>query len=308
MIEKEKDSKKPKGFGLLMWLLRGVAHLPLRVLYIISDVAFFILYHVVHYRRKVVVANLRLAFPKASDEEIRKWEHEFYHHLCDIFIESVKLLHISDSEVDKRIDIRDAELVDAAVRRGHSVVLMLGHYGNWEWVTSICRKFREPVVTSQIYHPLANRLFDEVMLAMRGRFGAESIPMKMAIRRLLQIEQSGEKFVCGFIADQRPLGTTLHHWTDFFGIDTPYMVGGESIGAHVGAEYLYVDVEKMGRGRYRLTFRPIIPPASDKDENPVTREYMRMLEQTIRRAPAYWLWSHKRWKRHRENQNNSQDS
>lgn len=286
-----------------MWLLRQVARLPLGVLYRVSDVVCFVLYRVAGYRRAVVRDNLHRAFPDASERQIREWERGFYTHLCDVFVEAFKLLDISDEEVERRIEIRGAALVDESVAAGRSVVLMLGHYGNWEWVPSIMRKFTSGVHGCQIYHPLRNAFADRFMLALRSRFGSESIPMAHAVRRLLGVERSGQRFVCGFIADQRPLGRALRHWTDFMGIDSPYVVGGESIGDHVGASFLYVDVEKLSRGHYRLTFMPIHPPEGDTGEYPVTREYLRMLETTIRRNPRYWLWSHRRWSRKRTREN-----
>ena len=283
----------------LIRFFRQLARLPLGVLYVVGDVVAFMLYHVLRYRRWVVRNNLVRAFPGASPERIVKWEKAFYRHMCDVFVEAFKLLHISDAEVDRRIDIRDAALVDEAVRSGRSVVLMLGHYGNWEWVTAIVRRFKCDAYSCQIYHPLRSRFMNQLMLRIRGRFGSDNIPMAQAVRRLLSLERSGRHFVCGFIADQRPLGKTLRHWTDFMGIDSPYVVGGESIGEHLGTAYLYVDVERLSRGHYRLTFKPIVPPAGDDGEYPVTREYLRMLEETIRRDPPYWLWSHYRWCRTR---------
>ena len=143
---------------------------------------------------------------------------------------------------------------------------------------------------------------DRTMLRIRSRFGLECIPQDRAVRRLIGIEREGQKFVIGFISDQRPSGKLLHHWTGFLGIDTPYMVGGETIGNHVDARFVYLDVEKTSRGYYRLTFCPVEPDPGDREEYPYTREFMRMLEKTILRNPAYWLWSHKRWKRHRPSQ------
>lgn len=284
-------------YKFALTLLTLIAHLPLKLMYLVSDFAFVVLYYVVKYRRKVVAANLKLAFPDATEQQRKRWERQFYRHLCDVFVEAVKLLHISDKEVDKRIEIIGAELVDDNYRAGRSTVLLLGHYANWEWVTAIIAKFQTPVMSSEIYHPLSNKTMDRIMLKIRSRFKGENIPMARAVRRLLEIERTGNKFVCGFIADQRPRGKVLEHWTDFMGIDTPYIIGGETIGERVGAGYLYIDMEKISRGHYRITFKPIEVPEGDTGEFPVTRQYLRMLEGTIRRAPQYWLWSHRRWSR-----------
>lgn len=302
MGTKEKTKKGDElsfGYRLLRGAIHGVARLPLGMMYGISDFAAFIMYHVIKYRRGIVRKNLTRAFPDADIKQIVKWEKGFYRHLCDVFIEAAKLAHISDKEVEQRMVIRNYDKVNRAIEADRPVVLMLGHYGNWEWVTSINRKFVAEAHGCQIYHPLSDKNFDKLMLELRGRFGTESIPMARAVRRLFEIEKSGKHYVCGFIADQRPNGSSFHHWTDFMGIDTPYVVGGESIGDHTKAVYLYVDVEKTKRGHYVITFEDIVPPEDDKEEYPYTREYMRMLERSIRRAPQYWLWSHNRWSRTR---------
>ncbi len=287
-------------YRILINLLTALAHLPLKVLYAFSDIAYFFIYHVIRYRRKTVRHNLEMVFGTADRERIIAIEKKFYRHLCDCIAETVKLLHISDEEVDRRVDVTNGEYIDSIIRSGHSVVLFLGHYGNWEWVQAIIHHFREPLVGGQIYRPLHNETMDRIMLKIRSRFGLECIPQKKAVRRLLAIEQGGQKFVIGFISDQRPLGAVLHHWTSFLGRDTPYMVGGETIGHHVEAKFVYLDVEKTGRGHYRLTFCPIVPAPEDNGPDPYTREFLKMLEKTIGREPAYWLWSHKRWKRHRD--------
>ena len=282
-------------YRIIIGLLTSVAHLPLRVLYVFSDIAYLSIYYVVRYRRKTVRHNLEMVFGTADGKRIIAIEKKFYRHLCDCMVETVKLLHISDEEVDRRVDVTNGEYIDSIIRSGHSVVLFLGHYGNWEWVQAIIHHFREPLVGGQVYRPLRNKLMDRVMLKIRSRFRLECIPQKKTVRRLLEIERNGQKFVIGFISDQRPLGASLHHWTCFLGQDTPYVVGGETIGNHVDARFVYLDVEKTSRGHYRLTFCPVVPDPSDDGPDPYTREFMKMLEKTICREPAYWLWSHRRW-------------
>ena len=287
-------------YRISVGILSALARLPLEVLYVFSDIAYFIIYYAVRYRRKTVRHNLELVFGPSGHSNIIRIEKKFYRHLCDCIAETVKLLHISDEEIDRRAVVTNGEYIDDIIRSGHSMVLLLGHYGNWEWVQAIIHHFKEPLVGGQIYRPLRNKMMDMVMLRIRSRFGLECIPQKNAVRRLLGIERGGQKFVIGFISDQRPTGKTLHHWTTFLGQDTPYVVGGETIGNHVDARFVYLDMEKTSRGHYRLTFCPVVPDPEDKGPDPYTREFMKMLEKTIRREPAYWLWSHRRWKRHRE--------
>ncbi|MBD5275231.1 MAG: lipd A biosynthesis protein [Bacteroides sp.] len=287
---KRKDSFT---YHLLYGILKPIAHLPLGMLYPISSFASWVLKDVVGYRKKVVEENLKRTFPDASETEIKGWTNQFYRHLCDTFIESVKLLGISDKEVDRRVRVFNAEIVDKAIEEGHSVVLFLGHYGNWEWVPAITRHFRNGASMVQIYHPLRNKAVDRLMLKIRSRFGSESIPMANTYRRLVEL-QRGPGFVAGFISDQRPAGHHTDNWTEFLGIETDYISGGELIGDRLKCRYIYLDVEPTGRARYSLTFKEI-EPIRDGKEFPYTREYLRLLEETIRRNPPYWLWSHNRF-------------
>ncbi len=285
-------------YKVLRGLLKGTAHLPLGAMYPLSDFARFIMHRIVKYRVQVVRKNLRSAFPEKSEKELRKIENEFYRHLCDVFVESAKLAHISDKEISRRVKIEGVDAVNEVFDRGNSVVLLLGHFGNWEWVTSAARTFRKGVVSCEIYHPLRDQAFDRLMLDLRTRFGTENIPMKKTVRRLLEIHKEGKNFVCGFISDQRPFTPELKHWTDFLGIDTAYVNGGEVIGTKLGAEFFYVEMQPVKRGYYKLIFKKI-EPLQDGGENPVTRSYLHHLEESIRRNPSYWLWSHNRWKRKR---------
>ncbi len=279
-------------------LLKAFAHLPLRMLYLLSDIAAFVLYKIVKYRVKVVRKNLAMAFPEKSEDERLVIEKRFYRHLCDIFIESAKLAHISDKEVEKRIRVVGEECVNDALAEGKSVIMMLGHFGNWEWVTAAARKFRPDAISCEIYHPLRDKAFDQVMLDLRGRFGTENIPMSHTVRRLLEIHRDGKNFVCGFIADQRPFTPALKHWVDFLGIDTAYVNGGEVIGTKMGAEFVYAEMMPEKRGHYVLTLSRL-EPLADGEENPYSRAYLARLEDSIRRSPSSWLWSHNRWKRKR---------
>ena len=291
--------KNSTRYSIALNLLSATARLPLCILYVLSDMAYFIVYYIVRYRRETVRQNLELIFGKADRKKIIRIEKRFYRHLCDCIVETVKLLHISDKEIDRRVEVTNGEYIDEIIRSGHSVVLFLGHYGNWEWVQAIIHHFKEPLVGGQVYKTLHDGVMDKIMLKIRSRFGLECIPQEKAVRRLLEIVRNKQEFVIGFISDQRPSGKILRHWTDFLGQATPYVVGGETIGNHVDARFVYLEMEKTGRGHYRLTFLPIEPDPEDKEPDPYTREFMKMLEKTIMRAPEYWLWSHKRWKRKR---------
>lgn len=282
-------------------LLKAVAGLPLGALYALSDFMYLVVRYVIRYRRKIIRLNLYNAFPERGCRERRRIEAGYYRHLCDCIVEDVKLLHVSDSEMARRVKVNGAELVDDAVREGHSVIIFLGHYGNWEWVQEICRHYSLPDISAEIYRPAKNKVFNEILRRVRSRYPTVQIPQKKAVRQLLRYNSEGAHFVVGFISDQRPNSRNLNHWTDFLCQDTPYAAGGEDIGNHVGAIYLYLDIEKPLRGHYVFTFKPVTP-CDDGGQYPYTRAFLRMLEATIRRDPRYWLWSHNRWKYKRKKQ------
>lgn len=285
-------------YRLQKLLIRAFASLPLRMLYGVSDFAAFLLNHVAGYRRKVIASNLRLAFPDASEKRLRHWRNSFYRHFCDVFIEAAKLANISDQEVFRRVKFEGLQKVNESLRKGKSVILMLGHFGNWEWVTSAAPHFLPGVISCEIYHPLSDPVFDKIMLHLRSRFHTENIPMAHTMRRLLQINSEGRQFVCGFISDQRPFSDRPKHWTTFMGVDTAYINGGEVIGRKIGADFFYVEMMPLKRGHYRLSFKKL-EGHDDGAENPLTREYLLELEKSIRKNPPAWLWSHKRWSQHR---------
>lgn len=284
-------------YHLLSGTLNLFTRLPLGWLYPLSTFTAFMLRKVIKYRRRIVHDNLHLAFPEVGETTLEQWSKQFYRYLCDTFIEAAKLLYISNEEIDRRVKVSNAEIVDKAVEDGHSVVVFLGHYGNWEWVPAITRHCKNQASMVQIYHPLNNKVMDRLMLKIRSRFGSESIPMANTYRRLVEIERDGGRFVAGFISDQRPKGHHANCWTHFLGIETDYITGGEIIGDRLKCKYLYLDVEVTGRGEYHLTFKDI-HPIDDGQKFPYTRSYLKMLEETIRRNPPYWLWSHKRFNHH----------
>lgn len=283
-------------YGLTISSLRAIAMLPLGALYAASDAISFVLHRVIGYRRDVVRKNLRNSFPDKSDKELRRIEREFYRHLCDTIVETVKLLHISDSEIKKRVSVKGESAVFEALKGQHPVILYLGHFGNWEWVPAMRMVLNEPEIMGALYKPLHNKVADCVTQKIRDRLDIVHIPHNSAYRRLLEMRGASASFMIGFIADQRPLGGNLKHWTTFMGQPTPFMAGAETIGSRVNAHYLYVASEKTRRGHYVLNFQKIEVDPDDKDEFPYTRQFYRLLEESIRKQPEYWLWSHNRWK------------
>lgn len=279
---------------------KAMAHLPLGVLYVLSDIAAVVLHRVVRYRLGVVRHNLATSFPEKSKQELRRIESRFYHNFTDNFIETLKLLHISDKEMSGRMDFAGTEIIDDLMARGRSIVVYFGHFFNWEWAPSISLHTRlnqsDGIVFAQIYRPLRSATFDALMLAIRSRFGSESIDKKTALRRLLMLRKSDTMSITGFMSDQHPSHGDPGYITTLMGHPTAIITGTETLARKLDMSVIYWDMEKVSRGHYRITTRLIAENPNDLPEGEITSMYSKMLETTIKRDPSIWLWSHKRWK------------
>ena len=289
-------NKKPLGYYLIYGLLKLHAFLPLRVLYVFSDVLYVLTYHIVRYRRKMVRKNLTNSFPEKTEHEIVNIEKQFYHHFCDYFFETIKLLHISDEEMRRRMEFHGHEALGEVMKDNRSCILYLGHYGNWEWVTSIGLHLPEEMVKAQIYQLISSKSFDEIFKKIRTRFNSLNIERKETMRTIIKLRNEEQQVIYGFISDQRPPRYYDQYWTTFLNQDSLFLTGTERIARQAKYAVAYLDVQKTKRGHYKGTFSVISPDASQEPELAITEMYVRKLEKTILRNPAYYLWSHNRWK------------
>lgn len=286
---------------LLLYSLFWVLSLfPLKVLYCFSDLLAWLAHSVVKYRRKVVRDNLSSSFPEKTPAEIKRIEKDFYRFLADYFMETVKLTTMSRAEMERRLKVYGAEEINSAMAEGKSCSLLLGHFCNWEWVSSLPLHFTPGSTCVQIYHPLENKGADKAFLKLRGHFGATSVAMADTLPFLIKCKREGKPTVTGYIADQAPGFSSIHLWVDFLNHDTPVFTGPERISKFLRAEVFYVDLRRPKRGYYTLHFRRMSPDASATRDFELTRHYYALLQNSISREPALWLWSHKRWKRTRE--------
>lgn len=282
-----------------IWFLMSL--LPLKVLYFISDLLFYPVYYLVRYRRKVVRKNLTRSFPEKGIAEIIKIEKEFYHSLCDYFVETMKLYGMSEEEVRRRIEFTGLEKVNEYLADGRSVVVYMAHSFNWEYVTSIPLWFKhDNLVVGQIYHPLENKEFDDLFKKMRNQFGSENIAMRSTLRRIVDITKKKQQFIIGFIADQVPTWNEIHHWVDFMNQDTPVFTGTEKIARRTNSVVFYLHVRRVKRGKYNAHFEFMADNVAELPDNELTNIYYRFLENGIKEQPSMWLWTHNRWKRTRQ--------
>jgi len=275
--------------------------LPLWVHYRISDFLYYLVYYVIKYRRPIVRKNLTESFPDKSEAEIIKIEKEFYSWFCDYLVESVKMFSMSEKQMRRRMQFEDTEQVFSTLASGKSCAVYLGHYCNWEWIASLQLTIGENGQCGQIYHPLEDKVFDRLFNYMRSRWGNLNIPMAETIRELIKHRDDEKKMVIGFIADQVPFWNNIHYWTDFLHHDTPVLTGTERVAKKLDMACFYLDAKRIKRGYYAARFIRITDnPNEESEEFAITERYFREMEKTILRQPPYWLWTHNRWKRTRE--------
>lgn len=278
--------------------IKLLSYLPLRVLYIFSDIIFFIVYHVVGYRKQVVHTNLKNAFPHKSHKEIKKIGREFFSHFCDSFIETIKLWTISEKEIKKRCKFLKPDFFDQYKESGQSVMAILGHYGNWEWMTSF--PAWKDVNLLPIYKPLHNKVFDKLYIQLRERFGAKTLPKDDTLRTMLRYRSEKEFTVTVFLGDQTPRKESIHYWTKFLNQDTPILQGTERIAKKLNQAVVFINMQKVKRGYYEVDFIPLFDNPKETEENEISEKHTRVLDEIITQNPAYWLWSHKRWKHRKD--------
>lgn len=281
-----------------IWYLMSL--LPLRVLYILSDLLYIIMAHVVKYRHRVIWKNLSTSFPEKDKQALRNIEKGFYHWFCDYLVETLKLMTMSDTQLKKRMKFTGMEQFTEAINSKQSCAVYLGHYCNWEWITSMPYWLPQEVQCCQLYHPLENKYFDLLFKQVRERNHAVCIPMQESLRKILELKRNNTALVVGYIADQAPLWWNIHHWVDFLHHDTPVLTGAERIIKHTDQACFYGDIKRIKRGYYECEMKRITLHPKQHPDWQLTDSYHRMLEETIRRQPELYLWSHNRWKRTRE--------
>ncbi|EHQ41370.1 lysophospholipid acyltransferase family protein [Myroides odoratus] len=278
----------------ILWL---ISKLPFPIFYFVSDCFFVLLFHIVRYRRKAVTENIKLTMPHLSDQDVQKTVKQFYKHLCDIFLEMIKTFTISEEELKKRFQFTNLDTILEVEKQGKSALLFCAHYANWEWLI-ILDKF----ISFQgyaVYKKLGNPHFDNLFLKIRTRFNTRLIEMKETIRVIRQNEVDKNHGIYAFISDQSPMIGDANYWQNFMGIEVPVFTGGEALCKKFNMEPMYLKVEYVKRGHYQATFIPLRKEGENVKEIPnyeLTNRFLQEVEKQILEAPAYYFWTHKRWK------------
>ena len=271
-----------------------ISVLPFRVLYIISDLIYILIYHIFGYRKKVVNSNLHLAFPNKTDAEIKIIRRKFYHHLCDMLLESTKSITISEAEMKKRYVFKNVEDVHELEKENKSIVLFMGHYASWEWVFILQKHVNH--IGYAVYKQLSNKYFDALVKRIRAKYNSYLITTKETFPTLIQAKQDNQLTLNGFVFDQSPKLDKAIHWQNFMGKKVPVHVGAEILAKRLDMATLFLKVKKIKRGYYEATIMDIIKDPKSIEDFKITDAYLKHVEEEILEAPEFYLWTHKRWK------------
>lgn len=279
---------------LLYPLLKLISLLPFRLLYVLSDFVYLIIYYVVGYRKKTVRHNLRLALPHLSDQERLKIEKASFRHLCDMFLEMIKTISISRKEIDSRFTYENLDVYLNLEKKQKSIALMCAHYASYEWVISMNSKITFEGFA--IYKKIANKYFDKLVRDIRSRFKATLITTKETIQTIEDNHRTKHLGVYGFASDQSPKANKVAHWGTFMEIETPIHTGAEMLAKKFDMNVIFLKVKKIKRGFYRASFEILTENASSVPDYQISDSFMKKVEEQILEAPEYYLWTHKRWK------------
>ena len=279
----------------LLWI---ISILPFRLLYLVSDGLYILLYYIIGYRKKVVCNNLKLVFPEKSEKELTQIQKKFYKHLCDMFLEMAKTMTISEKELKKRFHIVNPEEFQRLESLNKSILLMYGHYASWEWsvVLQNYTKFKG----FGVYKKLANRYFDKLVRDIRSKYNTQLISTKETIIIINQNETEGNKSITAFLSDQSPRLTKDVYWGKFMGIDTPCFTGAERLAKKLNLTMAYLKVSKVKRGHYEAEIKTLAETPNAYKDYELTDMFLCEVEKQIHEAPEYYLWTHKRWKHKRK--------
>lgn len=282
------------GYFIALPFIYLIALLPFPLLYLLSDGVFILLYYVTGYRKQVVYNNLKRSFPKKSEQEILILRKKFYKYFCDFLLETLKGLTLSKKTVTERckMDPASIELMDSYFKKGQSVILVLGHQGNWEWgghaFSAQCRH-----QLNVIYHPLENPYFNRLIIRLRTRLGTGLIEMKNTFKEMIRLKDAIT--ATAFIADQTPPPDNAF-WLTFLNQDTPVFKGTEVIARKLNYPVIFISIRRQKRGYYSMHAELLCSEPAGLPETELTLLHSRRLEQEIENLPEIWLWSHRRWK------------
>lgn len=278
----------------LIWF---ISILPFRILYFISNFFYLLTYHLIGYRKKIVLNNLKLAFPEKKEQELLEIRKKFYKHFVDIFMEMIKTFTISKTELDKHYTYTNIELIKELKKDGKSVILISAHYANWEWTIGMNSYINYNAYAA--FTKVSNPYFNNKIKKTRERFGVILKQASKITPTMLQNYKNNTQSIYGLLSDQSPQLKKDMYWSLFLNVKVPIHTGGEILAKKYDMNIVFLDTRKIKRGYYETTLSIITNEAQKHSEFELTEIYLRKVEAQIKAQPEYYFWTHKRFK-HRD--------
>ncbi|MCB0396808.1 MAG: lysophospholipid acyltransferase family protein [Flavobacteriales bacterium] len=284
------------GYYLVLMLLYPLSVLPDPVKWQFSRLIGFVLAHVVRYRRSVITTNLRNAFPEKDTAWLHRLMVDYYRHMGILFMEVIGQLSFSEAYFERHVKITNLQLLKDLHDSGRSVIVVMGHHGNWELAALLLAQ-STPFESYAIYKPLSSQVADRLFAKLRSRFRAGLVKMRDTSRHMLATRDRQQAVL--FVSDQTPLKSEASFWTTFLHQDTPVYLGAEKMAKKMNLPVVFLDMRRVKPGYYDVTFSLITDQPGETTTHEITERHTAMLEESIRQQPETWLWSHRRWKHKR---------
>ena len=279
-----------------IFLLKVLAKFPFWLIYLLADIFYWFVYYVVGYRKKVVIKNLKNAFPEKSEIEINAISKKYFRHFADLTLETIKMRGMKPADFEERMKVTNADLINRYFENGKSVMVLTMHYNNWEWGTYLSVHLKHNCLA--VYKPLQNVLFDRFMNKTRSKFGTQLVKNDQILRRVLQAEKQNKSVFIWLAGDQTP--PEFHKfWFRFLNQDAMFYPGPAFISKRFNQPVFFQKTEKTERGKYQITFELLFENPAQFSETEIIKTYIQRMEEVIREQPGFYLWSHKRWKHKR---------
>lgn len=277
-----------------------ISWMPFGILYLFSNILYYLLYHVAGYRKNVVRKNIKLSGLVKTKKEALAIERKFYRYLCDLFLEMIKVKGMSKNTMMRRFKLTNPSILKNYARNNKSVFVMAGHYGNFEWLLSLGH--HTPHTPHGIYAPLQNPYFDKYLKKVRSLHGSFLISRKKFREQFKTMQHRKELTVIGFAADQSPQDKKKNYFRSFFGHEVPVFTGAERLGKTFDVPILMAKVRRIKRGYYETTLNLLAENPKTLPDYAITDFFYEQLEVLIKEDPSLYFWSHNRFKLMRQTQ------
>ncbi len=280
--------------NILFQIVLLISRLPLKIQYLFSDIVYVLAYSIIGYRKKVVRENISNSFPDRSEEELSKIEKKFYQNFSDYLAETIRSFTISSQELRVRVQHINQHVFQDAKDEGKNVILLAGHVFNWEWFNALTTIIPQDHCYP-VYRKVNSTFWEERVKSIRNSYGNQAIEAREVIRHIFRNTNDGNSAYM-FVADQTPHSSEVTYGLKFLNQRTPAFIGYDKLATRMDLAFVYCEMKKVKRGYYQVNYHRIFPDGEQFTDYEVVRKFHHLLENTIRKNPDNYLWSHRKWK------------